>query len=141
MAYRQNDSQRRNDVVRFDLMEHIGVLSMKDNGWIREVNIVSWNNGAAKVDIREWDPEHKRMSKGVTLYEEEAETLTKALARRYGLRLSEKEPAPAASAADPQIVPAAAAPAPEETAACVAESASDMEESDSHMDEIAPPLA
>ena len=65
MAYRQNDSQRRNGSVRFDLMEHIGVLSMKDNGWTREVNIVSWNDGEAKVDIREWDPEHKRMTKGV----------------------------------------------------------------------------
>ena len=91
MAYRQNDSQSRNDRVRFDLMEHIGVLSMKDNGWTREVNIVSWNGGAAKVDIREWDPEHKRMTKGVTLFEDEAETLTKVLARRYGLRLTDRE--------------------------------------------------
>lgn len=93
MAYRQNDSQRRNDTIRFDLMEHIGVLSRKDNGWTREVNIVSWNDGAAKIDIREWDPDHKRMTKGVTLFEAEAETLTRVLARRYGLRLTEWEPA------------------------------------------------
>jgi hypothetical protein len=91
MAYRQNDSQRRSDVVRFNLLEHIGVLSRKDNGWTREVNIVSWNDGAAKVDIREWDPDHKRMTKGVTLFEEEAETLAKVLARRYGLRLADRE--------------------------------------------------
>lgn len=91
MAYRQSDSQRRNDVVRFDLMERIGVLSIKDNGWTREVNIVSWNNGKAKVDIREWDPDHKRMTKGVTLFEEEAETLARLLATRYGLRLGESE--------------------------------------------------
>ncbi len=91
MAYRQSDSQRRNDVVRFDLMERIGVLSIKDNGWTREVNIVSWNNGKAKVDIREWDPDHKRMTKGVTLFEEEAETLTRLLATRYGLRLGESD--------------------------------------------------
>ena len=94
MAYYQNNSQRSNDEVRFDLMEHIGVLSMKDSGWTREVNIVSWNGAPAKVDIREWNPEHSRMSRGITLFEEEAETLTKALARRYGLRLKEdKEPA------------------------------------------------
>lgn len=92
MAYRQSDSQRRNDVVRYDVVERIGVLSKRDNGWTREVNIVSWNNGAAKVDIREWDPDHKRMTKGVTLFEEEAETLTRLLARRYGLRLTENEP-------------------------------------------------
>ena len=90
MAYTQNDSQRRNDVVRFDLMEHIGVLSVKDTGWTREVNIVSWNGGEAKLDIREWNPEHKRMSKGVTLFEEEAEMLAKMLAKRFGL-ISPKE--------------------------------------------------
>ena len=85
MAYTQNNSQGRNDRIRFDLIERIGVLSRKDNGWTREVNIVSWNNGQGKVDIREWDPEHKRMTKGITLFEDEAETLTRILARRYGL--------------------------------------------------------
>ena len=85
MAYRQNDSQGRNDRVRFDLMEHIGVLSRKDNGWTREVNIVAWNDGPGKVDIREWDPDHTRMTKGVTLFEDEAEVLAKVLARRYDL--------------------------------------------------------
>ena len=85
MAYTQNSSQGRNDRVRFDLMERIGVLSRKDNGWTREVNIVAWNDGPGKVDIREWDPDHKRMTKGVTLFEDEAERLTQVLAERYGL--------------------------------------------------------
>ena len=86
MAYNQNYSQGSNDKVSFDLMEHIGVLAKRDNGWTKEVNIVAWNGGKAKVDIREWDPDHARMTKGITLFEEEAETLVKALARRYGLR-------------------------------------------------------
>ncbi|MBR3125056.1 MAG: hypothetical protein IKF42_06450 [Mogibacterium sp.] len=90
MAYNQNNSQGRNDRVRFDLMERIGVLSRKDNGWTREVNIVAWNDGPGKVDIREWDPDHKRMTRGVTLFEDEAEKLTKVLARRYGLTRSER---------------------------------------------------
>lgn len=146
MAYRQSDTQRRNDVVRFDLMEKIGVLSVKENGWSREVNIVSWNNGAAKVDIREWDPDHKRMTKGVTLFEDEAETLTKLLAKRYGIRTDRSpgpsfeasagasageaaeeaavqndgfEAAPAAEAAAADLSQAAAAPAEE---ACAEES-------------------
>ena len=92
MAYNQSYSQGSNDKVRFDLMEHIGVLGRKDNGWTREVNIVAWNGGKAKVDIREWDPEHTRMTKGITLFEEEAETLVKALARRYGLRYINNAP-------------------------------------------------
>lgn len=94
MAYNQNYSQGSNDKVSFDLMEHIGVLAKKDNGWTKEVNIVAWNGGKAKVDIREWDPDHARMTKGITLFEEEAETLVKALARRYGLRYINNDPRP-----------------------------------------------
>ena len=127
MAYRENDSQKRNDVVHFDLMEQIGVLSIKDNGWAREVNIVAWNGGTAKVDIREWDPKHVRMSKGVTLFEEEAETLTKLLAARYGLRLADKAPA----RGEFMEAPAAAemsAPVSEAAAACVAETAACMDD-------------
>ena len=90
MAYNQNYSQRSNDEVHFDLMEHIGVLGRKDNGWTKEVNIVAWNGGKAKVDIRDWGPDHDRMSRGITLFEEEAENLVKALAHRYGLRYTNK---------------------------------------------------
>ena len=94
MAYNQNASQRNNnDEVYFDLMEHIGVLTNKENGWTKEVNIVAWNGGKPKVDIRDWDPDHLRMTKGITLFEEEAEKLTKALARRYGLRYTGTGPA------------------------------------------------
>lgn len=104
MAYNQNYSNR--DEIRFDLKERLGVLAIKDNGWTKEVNIVAWNGGKAKVDIREWDPSHKRMTKGITLFEEEAELLTKALAGRYGIGHSG-----ASSAGTMQ-----AAPLPEDTA-------------------------
>ena len=92
MAYRQNNSQGRNDQIRFDLLERIGVLSRKDNGWTREVNIVAWNDGPGKVDIRDWDSDHKRMTRGITLFEDEAENLTKVLARRYGLSFPGNRP-------------------------------------------------
>ena len=141
MAYTQNNSQVRNDRVRFDLMERIGVLSRKDNGWTREVNIVAWNDGPGKVDIREWDPDHKRMTKGVTLFEDEAERLTEVLARRYGLiypagvsadeaaeeaagQESVTVAAPAAAAAS---IPEAAAVASVPAAACVAENTEQMD--------------
>lgn len=88
---RNNQKNNNNDEVRFDLMEHIGVLGTKENGWTKEVNIVAWNGGAAKVDVRDWDPDHERMSRGITLYEEEAEKLAKALAARYGVGICDKE--------------------------------------------------
>ena len=112
MAYNQNYSQRNNnDEVHFDLMEHIGVLGTKDNGWTKEVNIVAWNGGKAKVDIRDWDPGHERMTRGITLFDKEAENLVKVLAGRYGLRFAGTMPAASAVAAPAAASFAAAAPA------------------------------
>lgn len=81
-----NTRQRRDDKVTFDLMENLLVFGQrKDSGWTKEANIVCWNGGSPKLDIREWDPDHERMSKGVTLYEAEAERLAKVLCKRYGI--------------------------------------------------------
>ena len=47
------------------------MLSESARGWTKELNLVSWNGREPKYDIREWDPEHEKMGKGVTLTEEE----------------------------------------------------------------------
>ena len=102
MAYSNNsNNQQRSDEVRFDIVEHIGVIGSKENGWTKEVNIVEWNGGAGKIDVREWDPDHKRMSRGITLFEEEAEKLTRALAGRYKIG-EEAVPARTVAASDTQ---------------------------------------
>ena len=81
-----NTRQRNDDKVTFDIMENILVFGQrKDTGWTKEANIVCWNGGSPKLDIREWDPDHERMSKGATLYEAEAERLAKVLCKRYGI--------------------------------------------------------
>ena len=61
--------------IKFEIVENIGVLSEKDNGWRKEVNKVSWNDKPAKFDIRDWNDAHDRMGKGVTLSDEEFEKL------------------------------------------------------------------
>ena len=33
--------------VRFEILEHIGIISTHPTGWNKELNIVSWNGGAA----------------------------------------------------------------------------------------------
>ena len=96
MANNNNNNQRRsNDPVRFEIMEHLDVLGTKENGWTKEVNIVAWNGGAGKIDVREWDPEHTRMSKGITLFDAEAEKLTRVLADRYNIGIEHPASAPA----------------------------------------------
>ena len=64
---------------KFEITKHIGVLSESAKGWTKELNLVSWNDRDPKYDIREWDPEHEKMSKGVTLTAEEVETLKELL--------------------------------------------------------------
>lgn len=72
MAVKSDMSSRE---VTFEIKEHIGVISENNKGWTKEVNLVSWNGGETKYDIREWDPEHVKMSRGVTLNEEQVTAL------------------------------------------------------------------
>lgn len=59
------------DELKYEITKRIGELSVTPKGWTKEVNMVSWNERPAKVDIREWDPTHEKMKKGITLTSEE----------------------------------------------------------------------
>lgn len=61
----------------------IEVFGENDKGYTKEVNLVSWNNATAKLDIREWHPEHERCGKGITLSESEGRKLMDALIKFY----------------------------------------------------------
>lgn len=65
--------------MEYKIIKNLGVITEKNNGWRKEINIVSWNGRQPKVDIREWSEDHSKMSKGIVLTDEEAETLTMAL--------------------------------------------------------------
>lgn len=65
--------------LKYEIVEEIGVLSENEKGWRKELNLVSWNEREAKYDIRDWNPTHERMSKGITLTEEEAKMLYEIL--------------------------------------------------------------
>ncbi|MDY2987558.1 MAG: PC4/YdbC family ssDNA-binding protein [Peptoniphilus sp.] len=64
---------------KFEITRHVVTLSTKSNGWTKELNMVSWNGRAPKYDIREWDPEHIKMSKGITFDEAEFNELVEAI--------------------------------------------------------------
>lgn len=65
--------------IKYEIKENLGVLSESAKGWTKEINLVSWNNYPPKYDIREWDPEHIKMGKGVTLNAEELKKLKSIL--------------------------------------------------------------
>ena len=64
-----------NTEIRFEIKNHYGVIWENQKGWKKELNLVSWNDNPAKLDIREWSPEHDCMGKGLTFTKKEAETL------------------------------------------------------------------
>ena len=53
--------------LKFEITKNIGVLSESARGWTKELNMVSWNEREPKYDLREWNPDHTRMGKGITL--------------------------------------------------------------------------
>ena len=61
--------------LKFEITERLGVLSENAKGWTKELNKVSWNEREPKYDLREWNPDHSRMGKGITLTDEEVDTL------------------------------------------------------------------
>ena len=60
---------------KYEIVEELGVLSENNTGWRKELNLISWNDGEPKYDVRDWSPEHEKMGKGVTLTKEEAKQL------------------------------------------------------------------
>ena len=65
--------------IKFEIIKNIGVLSESSKGWTKELNLISWNDREPKYDLRDWDPEHEKMGKGVTLTEEELKKLKELL--------------------------------------------------------------
>lgn len=68
--------------VTFEIIEEIGIISTVETGWAKELNLVRWNGGVAKYDIREWDPSHQRMSRGITIKEEEMRRILELMRKR-----------------------------------------------------------
>ena len=67
--------------LKYEIVEHLGVISENAKGWTKELNLVSWNDREPKYDIRDWAPEHAKMGKGITLSAEEAASLKEILAQ------------------------------------------------------------
>jgi len=68
--------------VTFKVVESLGVISDAGRGWKKELNLVSWNDRDAKLDIRDWSEDHQKMGKGVTLTRDEGAKL-KELLEKY----------------------------------------------------------
>ena len=64
--------------ITMEGVKRIAVLSDPEAGYKKELNLVSWNGAEPKIDLRTWSPEGIAL-KGLTLTEDEAKELCKAL--------------------------------------------------------------
>lgn len=64
----------------YNITKKLGILSQTEGGdYTKEVNIISYNGGEPKVDIRRWDRKNGKMHKGITLDNEEVQALKEIL--------------------------------------------------------------
>ncbi|MBQ7226358.1 MAG: hypothetical protein IJX02_07160 [Clostridia bacterium] len=64
---------------KYDIVKTFGTVSENDNGWVKEVNLVSWNEREPVYDIRVWQENHEKLGKGITLTEVELKNLKNLL--------------------------------------------------------------
>ncbi len=69
--------------VSKEILETIAVLSRKGK-WTTELNIVSWGGREPKYDIRSWNEDHTKCSKGISLVPGKVQALLLALKERFG---------------------------------------------------------
>ncbi|MBB5181102.1 hypothetical protein HNQ44_002567 [Planomicrobium koreense] len=61
--------------LKFEIIETIGTLSTKQNGWKKQLTLISWTNRDPKYDIRFWSEDQTEMKKGITFDLSELQTL------------------------------------------------------------------
>lgn len=59
----------KDNELTFEVVEDFGVLG--DGKWPKHLTKISWNGAEAKYDIRSWNNDLTKMSKGITLTTEE----------------------------------------------------------------------
>ena len=59
--------------TNYEIQENILTLEKesKSDVYHKELNLISWYGNPAKLDIRGWSDDHTKMTKGISLTEEE----------------------------------------------------------------------
>lgn len=53
--------------LKYEIYKECGNLCKPNNGWTKELNLISWSSREPVYDIRAWSENHEKMGKGVTL--------------------------------------------------------------------------
>lgn len=58
---------RNSQDISCEIVEQLLVIEERNAGWNLELNLIKWNGGEPKYDIRPWNEDHSRSGKGLTL--------------------------------------------------------------------------
>lgn len=67
------------ETITFTIEKNIAVLRTSPAGWTRELNIVKWGDREPAFDVRDWNPGHTKMSKGLSFTADELKALAEAV--------------------------------------------------------------
>lgn len=62
----------------YKIIRNITTISQRGN-WALELNLISWDGRPATFDLRKWNEDHTKMSKGISLTRDEVKALGKFL--------------------------------------------------------------
>lgn len=62
----------------YKIVRNITTISQRGN-WALELNLISWDGRPATFDLRKWNDDHTKMSKGISLTRDEVKALGKFL--------------------------------------------------------------
>lgn len=65
-------------MANFEIQRTVLVFPKKESGWRKELNLVSWYGKDPVYDLREWNEDHSKMGKGITLTKDELMILKEA---------------------------------------------------------------
>ena len=63
----KNKFDEVNIKLKYVIYKHIGAIAKPNNGWVKELNFISWNDREPVYDIRTWNSDHSEYGKGVTI--------------------------------------------------------------------------
>lgn len=76
--------------ITYEVQEELGVLSVNPRtNWRKLCRRVAWNSNSGRIEVRDWSPasdesdEPERMSRGISLTDEEAKTLGEILYKYF----------------------------------------------------------
>ncbi len=78
-------SEKARQDFSFEIVEHICTIAEgRQDGYSKELNYVAFNGKNPKWDVREWNTDHTKMTKGLNFTDEEIYKIATAAMERLG---------------------------------------------------------